>query len=236
MYSYFQAFTGQVNTLRCPVPLASLLAGHRSLRVHWIMFTLYRQWHRSAFMGWCMVAALPPQCLTCSPISGLCVFPAAPSHHSSGGLLAYLPQTTALSRILHFCPAAISHLYPIPVSILPFLGMNTCLWSMWSQSFSLPCCPSVMISHRPTWSHNVQDICSSVEVWGLLCTQGLHYFTTAYLLKTAVWSFVFPLFSPVLMWWRPSETAHPKLDSVRHWRLLIRGLALLFNRFVAGGI
>lgn len=90
--------------LQCSVPLANLLACHRSLRVHWIMFTLYLQWHHSAFRGQCTVTASPRQCLTWSPISGLCVFTTVPSHHSSAGPLSYPPQATALSKILHFCP------------------------------------------------------------------------------------------------------------------------------------
>lgn len=39
------------------------------------MFTLCLQWHCSAFTGQWVLPASPHQCLTCSPASGLCIFP-----------------------------------------------------------------------------------------------------------------------------------------------------------------
>lgn len=174
---YFQAFAGQASALQCPVPLASLLACHRCLRVRWIMFTLYLQRHRSAFTGQCVVTASPHQCLTCSPISGLCVFTAEPSPQPSAGPLAYPPQTTALSRVLHFCPRCsflfISYTCSNPATpqygCVSFFGLHDVSPSLFPAVHQLP-----SVSHRPTWSHNVRDIHSSEKIWGQLRTWALH--------------------------------------------------------------
>lgn len=101
-----------------------------------------------------------------------------------------------LSRTLHFCPWCC-------FIFISYTGSNSatpqydCV-SLFDLCEVIPSpFPAVhqlqSVSHWPTWSHNIQDIHSSVTAKYMRNS----YFMTVSLSKTPVQSFVSPLFSPV---------------------------------------